>query len=81
MKPPKDLRRLEGLFARALELDPARRHAFVEAECADDPELRAELLDLLSREPRAGERQAASHGRRAQEVSSIGRVARRVRHL
>ena len=39
--------RLSALFERALDLDPAARAALLEGECADDPELRAELRRML----------------------------------
>lgn len=39
--------RLSALFDRALELEPASRDAFLDAECADDPELRGQLARML----------------------------------
>jgi eukaryotic-like serine/threonine-protein kinase len=41
-------RRLSGLFERALDLDPAARAVLVEGECADDPQMRAELERMLA---------------------------------
>lgn len=40
--------RLSALFDRALELEPASRDAFLDAECADDPELRGQLARMLA---------------------------------
>jgi eukaryotic-like serine/threonine-protein kinase len=40
--------RLENLFHRALEHEPADRAAFLDRECADDPALRAEVEALLA---------------------------------
>lgn len=39
--------RLSQLFDRAIDLDPAQREALLDAECADDPTLRAELQRML----------------------------------
>ncbi|MDH5835180.1 serine/threonine-protein kinase [Luteimonas kalidii] len=39
--------RLSQLFDHAIDLDPAQRDALLEAECADDLSLRAELLRML----------------------------------
>ncbi|HEY2785644.1 MAG TPA: tetratricopeptide repeat protein [Fimbriiglobus sp.] len=45
---PADPRRVKDLFVAALELpDPAARLAFLDRECADDPELRQRLAVLL----------------------------------
>jgi len=45
-------RRLRDLFDEALDLPQHERAAFVDAACADDSSLRAELLRLLDREQR-----------------------------
>ncbi len=41
-------RRLEALFLAAADLPAAERPAFLEAQCGDDPELRAAVEDLLA---------------------------------
>jgi serine/threonine protein kinase len=46
--------RVEALFASAVELEPGRRAAFLDAECANDPALRAEVESLLAADERAG---------------------------
>ncbi len=48
---PQDARfaRLETLFQQAMDLPPADRRAFVAAQCADDPELRARLEGMLAK--------------------------------
>ena len=38
---------MDEIFARALELEGAAREAFLDAECANDPELRAEVESML----------------------------------
>ncbi len=40
-------RRIEALFAQAVELDVAERRAWLDARCAGDEELRAEVEELL----------------------------------
>src|SRR5262249_52325726 len=45
-EPPGD--RVEELFDQAVALPPERRAAFLEAACADDPTLRAEVEGLLA---------------------------------
>ena len=40
--------RVEELFDQAVALPPERRAAFLEAACADDPTLRAEVEGLLA---------------------------------
>jgi serine/threonine-protein kinase len=47
------LRRLEGLLEAARERPAASRPSFVEAACADDPELAREVLELLASENEA----------------------------
>jgi tetratricopeptide (TPR) repeat protein/predicted Ser/Thr protein kinase len=41
-------RRAREVFVRAIELDPANRAQLLDAECATDPDLRAELESLLA---------------------------------
>lgn len=43
-----DRERVKDVLARATELDPADRTAFIEAECANEPAVRAEVESLLS---------------------------------
>jgi serine/threonine-protein kinase len=50
-----DRERLGELFERAIELPRAARTAFLDAECANEPELRAELERLLESHARAPE--------------------------
>ncbi len=45
---PERWSRVEALFAGALELDLDERGAWLETECADDPELLSYVVDLLS---------------------------------
>jgi non-specific serine/threonine protein kinase/serine/threonine-protein kinase len=44
---------VETLFQQALDLDPARRGAFLDAQCAGDPELRAAVEELLDFDAKA----------------------------
>ena len=46
--------RIQTLFHRAADLAPAERAAFLRSECADDPALEADVLDLLEEDARAG---------------------------
>jgi hypothetical protein len=46
--------RLEDLFHRAAALSDKDRAAFLDTECAGDPELRAELESLLGYDAPAG---------------------------
>ena len=76
--------RLEELFHRAVDLEPAARAAFLDEQCAGDPDLRMaveELLQLdgtapgtesLLRSPLAGSRPQA-HALPASPVQTIGR--------
>src|SRR5262249_56498787 len=76
--------RLEELFDRAVDLEPAQRAAFLDEQCAGDADLRAaveELLQLdcsapaaesLLRSPLAGSRPQA-HALPASPVQTIGR--------
>jgi WD40 repeat protein/predicted Ser/Thr protein kinase len=49
--------RVEELFDQAIDLDPARRAAFLDEQCQGDAELRAAVEELLriDRNPQAGE--------------------------
>jgi serine/threonine protein kinase/Tol biopolymer transport system component len=51
---PERWRQVEGLFQAALRLPPEERDAFVDEECAADPELRSEALSMLEADARAG---------------------------
>ena len=44
---PERWQRIEAVFQSALEYDPGRRAAFLDAACADDPALRAEVDSLI----------------------------------
>jgi WD40 repeat protein/predicted Ser/Thr protein kinase len=46
-------RRVEELFHQAVDLDPARRAAFLDEQCADDAVLRAAVEELLELDRRA----------------------------
>jgi tetratricopeptide (TPR) repeat protein len=46
--------RLEELFHRAAEIPAAERQAFLDRECAGDPELRAEIESLLQHDAQPG---------------------------
>ena len=50
---PQRWQRLRDLFERALDKDPSEVRAFVNAEAADDSELRDEVLSLLNSHERA----------------------------
>ncbi|MFT3829284.1 MAG: serine/threonine-protein kinase [Opitutaceae bacterium] len=50
---PADFGRDEALFTAARDLEPARRRAFLERECADDPETVARIERLLEAESAA----------------------------
>ncbi len=47
MEEQKRLALVEELFHAALALDPSRRAAFLDSSCARDPDLRAEVQDLI----------------------------------
>jgi eukaryotic-like serine/threonine-protein kinase len=49
-----DLNRLESLFFSALEKAPADRIAFLDQECASDPELRQRVERMLAAQPKIG---------------------------
>jgi serine/threonine-protein kinase len=58
-----DPERLSDVVRRALEQEPARRAAFLDETCADDPDLRAEVESLLAaHEQASGLLDTASHG-------------------
>ncbi len=61
--------RLEELFAKAVELPCDRRAAFVERETGSDPELRAQLVDLLDHDTGAAGRIALAIGSMAQAAA------------
>ncbi|HYG63748.1 MAG TPA: serine/threonine-protein kinase, partial [Thermoanaerobaculia bacterium] len=48
MSDPERWRRIDGLFAEALELPPDERQGFLAAACAGDDELRSEVESLLA---------------------------------
>src|SRR5687767_13602410 len=52
--PPNPRERLKQLFAQAVELAPDQRAAFLDAKCADDPGLRADVESLLAAQEKAG---------------------------
>src|SRR5687768_10575312 len=52
---PERWRRIKELFNAAAELAAAERGAFLDANCADDPEARAEVESLLAAHEREGE--------------------------
>src|SRR5688572_3233728 len=52
---PERWRRIKELFNAAVELAAAERGAFLDANCADDPEARAEVESLLAAHEREGE--------------------------
>ena len=43
-------KRLDDLFAQAVEMSPSERSAFLDKECADDPDLRLEIDSLIEAE-------------------------------
>src|SRR5215469_123813 len=45
---------LERLFWAAMGMAPGEREAFLSAECADDPDLRREVEQMLAADDRAG---------------------------
>src|SRR5690606_39138670 len=49
-----DRRRLARLFEAAIDMDGGARATWIDRECGDDPELRAELERLLRADARAG---------------------------
>ena len=50
-----DLKRIEELFHRAVELNPEQRAAFLEIESAGDPELKARVEALLAHDRSSGD--------------------------
>ncbi|HMB68020.1 MAG TPA: serine/threonine-protein kinase, partial [bacterium] len=47
--------RVRALFDQAVSLDVNARRDFLERECADDPDARQEVEELLARDPRTGD--------------------------
>ena len=45
---PERLQQIDGIFQTALELPPEQRREFLDAACANDPELRSEVESLIS---------------------------------
>ena len=45
---PERLEQIDGIFQTAIELPPERRSEFLDAACANDPELRSEVESLIS---------------------------------
>jgi hypothetical protein len=52
--------RLWALFDQAADLPPAERQALLDAACADDPGLRAEVERLLAHDARLGAAEASA---------------------
>src|SRR5262245_25734288 len=52
--------RLWALFDQAADLPPAEQQALLEAACADDPGLRAEVERLLANDARLGDADGAA---------------------
>ncbi|HEX8556667.1 MAG TPA: serine/threonine-protein kinase, partial [Pyrinomonadaceae bacterium] len=74
---------VDGLFAAALEAAPGERAALLDAACAGDAELRAEVESLLAAHERAGdfiEEHALEAAARAQARQLAGAAGRRVGH-
>ena len=65
---------IEELFAAALELGPADRAAFLDARCASQPRLRAELTSLLAAHERAGDFLEWNPGPRTEPADQSGRT-------
>lgn len=75
MLTPEDGRRAEKLFDALLELSPAEREAFIARECAAEPELAAEVRQLLAHYEAAPPeflQSPAGEPGRAQALDSIG---------
>lgn len=53
--PPAEWQRVKSLFGAALDIEPGRRAAFLDAECVGAPEIRQEVESLLSAHHRAGD--------------------------
>jgi len=62
---PESWAEIERLFGGAMDVDPGRRAAWLEAECRGDPDLRAEVLRLLRASDTAGDFLARLDARRA----------------
>ena len=61
---PERWQRIKELFHDAIERAPAERRAFLDAACAEDAQMRAEVESLVSAHERDGEflDGAAAHG-------------------
>jgi serine/threonine protein kinase/tetratricopeptide (TPR) repeat protein len=57
---PDRWRRIETIYYAAIELGPAERPGFLDRACADDPELRKEIEDLLRHDSGTGASIAAA---------------------
>jgi serine/threonine protein kinase len=64
--PTENWARIERLFEAAVDLPPAERASFLDAECAGDPPLRRELESLLAADSTDGETIADAVAREAQ---------------
>src|ERR1044072_9041624 len=69
---PERWQRIKELFHRAIEMGAAERDAFLEAECAGDEELRAEVSSLVAGDAREGDFFGAAAGVAAQVVEGGG---------
>jgi len=52
---PEAWQRVRGVLERAIEMNPAERGSYLDAECGGDPELRAEVESLIQSFERAGD--------------------------
>ncbi|HEV7893361.1 MAG TPA: protein kinase [Pyrinomonadaceae bacterium] len=71
---PERWQRIKELFHRAVEMGAAERGAFLEAECAGDAELRAEVESLVAADARDGDFFGAAAGVAAQVVEGGGEL-------
>ncbi|MDX2150377.1 MAG: protein kinase [Bryobacteraceae bacterium] len=67
---PARFQELDRLFQAALDLPAPQREPFLAVECADDPELLAELRSLLSSEAAAGEQLGDLVSRAAEQLEA-----------
>ncbi len=65
---PERWRRIETLYYAAIDLSPDERGAFLARACADDPDLRGEIEDLLRHDARSGAPIAAA-------IDAVARLA------